>query len=107
MDEPFHLCLKGHPKYRGGNWEVQAARARARDGYRCRICGATEEALGRQLDVHHLVPVRLFASAAEANRLDNLIAVCRSCHRRLEAEGHVDLPLFNGVKYPGQRSEVP
>jgi len=102
-DEAFRLHLKGRPEYRGGNWEAQAGRARSRDGYRCQICGVTEEALKRQLDVHHRVPFRLFESAAEANRLDNLLSVCRSCHRRLEEEGRADLPLFDEVKHPGQR----
>ena len=105
-DETFHLRLEGRPDYRGGNWQVQAGRARERDGYRCRMCGVTEEELKRQLDVHHRVPFRTFESAAEANRLSNLISVCRPCHRRLEEEGRADLPLFERVKHPGQRSEA-
>ena len=105
VEEPFRLRLEGRPEYRGGNWEVQATRARERDGFRCEVCGITEAALKRQLDVHHVVPFRLFESAADANRLSNLISVCRSCHRRLEEEGRKDLPLFNRVAHPGRRSE--
>ena len=103
VEEPFHLRLKGRPEYRGGNWEAQAARARSRDGYRCRVCGITEEELKRRLDVHHLLPVRLFGSAMDANSLSNLTSVCRSCHKRLEEGGRCGFPLFERAKHPGQR----
>ena len=70
------LRLDGRPGRRGGDWEVRAGQARARDGFACRGCGITEEALGRQLDVHHIVPFRLFPVDGDANRVDNLISVC-------------------------------
>lgn len=75
----------------GPNWEAQRQQVRARDGYRCRQCGAPEPA-GRQHDVHHVTPFRTFGYVAglndfyrAANRLENLLLVCRGCHRRLEA----------------------
>ncbi len=102
-EDESRLVLRGRPEYRGGNWKVQTAVARERDGFRCRKCGVTEETLGRQLDVHHKTPVRLFASAAAANRLDNLISVCASCHKRLEDRLSDELPLFHAVRHPGQR----
>ena len=104
-DDRNRLVLTGRPEYRGGNWKVQTALARERDGFRCRNCGVTEETLGRQLDVHHKTPVRLFASAVAANRLDNLISVCRPCHKRLEDMAAAELPLFRDVRHPGQRRD--
>ena len=104
-DEPFRLELRGRPKYRGGNWDVQSARARERDEYRCQMCGVSEDEMKKQLDVHHKVPARTFESPADANQLSNLISVCRSCHKKLEEEGRGDLPLFERVRHPGQRSE--
>ena len=75
----------------GPNWQEQRQRVRARDHYRCTQCG-THEPAGRQHDVHHLVPFRTFGYVAgfnehyrEANRLENLVLVCRTCHRRLES----------------------
>ena len=103
VDEPFHLKLEGRPEHRGGNWKTQAKRARERDGFRCQACGVSEEDLGRQLDVHHKVPFRLFDSVAEANRLSNLVSVCPSCHKKLETQGRHDLSLFASVKHSGQR----
>ena len=105
-DEPYRLRLGGRPEHRGGNWEVQAGRARKRDGYRCRICGTTEEEIRRQLDVHHRIPARTFESPADGNSLGNLISVCPTCHKRLEEEGRSDLPLFEHVAHPGQREEL-
>jgi DEAD/DEAH box helicase domain-containing protein len=76
--------------YRGPNWQVQRDAARARDGYRCRHCGAPERP-GRQHDIHHLTPFRDFGyvpgqniAYREANLLDNLVTLCRNCHRRAE-----------------------
>jgi DEAD/DEAH box helicase domain-containing protein len=75
----------------GPNWQEQRQRVRARDHYRCTQCG-THEPPGRQHDVHHLIPFRTFGYVAgfnekyrEANRLENLVLVCRTCHRRLES----------------------
>ncbi len=88
----------------GPNWQAQRKRVRERDGYRCKQCGRPEAA-GRQHDVHHLVPFRTFGYAAglnehyrEANQLSNLLLVCRTCHRRLEAGVRVRSGL-DGLAY--------
>ncbi len=79
---------------RGANWDQQARRARERDGYACRVCGVSEEEIGRQLDVHHKIPYRSFKSNVEANKLENLVSVCASCHAKLEGQLRRELPLF-------------
>ncbi|MCG3211097.1 MAG: ATP-dependent RNA helicase DbpA [Anaerolineae bacterium] len=71
------------PNNYGPNWAEQRNAARARDGYRCQVCGAPEQ--GRQHDVHHKIPFRQFASYRLANRLENLVTLCRTCHQRAEA----------------------
>jgi DEAD/DEAH box helicase domain-containing protein len=71
------------PNDYGPNWQVQRERARARDGFRCQICGAPE--VGRpQHDVHHKIPFRAFLSYAQANEIDNLVTLCSNCHHRAE-----------------------
>jgi DEAD/DEAH box helicase domain-containing protein len=77
---------------RGPNWEEQRTQARARDGYRCRHCGAPERP-NRAHDVHHIEPFRTFGYVRGgndrylvANRLENLVTLCRSCHRRVEVD---------------------
>jgi DEAD/DEAH box helicase domain-containing protein len=74
----------------GPNWAAQRDAARARDDYRCRRCGAPERD-DRQHDVHHLTPFRAFGYVPGqndryklANRLENLITLCPSCHRQAE-----------------------
>jgi len=88
------VSLSGRPSFRGGNWEDIAARVRKRDGYRCCHCGRSEEELGRQLDVHHVLPFRMFKTAREANRLKNLVSACPSCHKAEEQKGREQFPLF-------------
>ncbi len=70
------------PNDYGPNWPRQRDRARARDGYRCQMCGVSER--GRAHDVHHKIPFRAFDSYQQANQLTNLITLCRPCHRRAE-----------------------
>ena len=55
--------------------------------------------------MHHLIPFRTFGYVAGlnenyklANRLDNLILVCRNCHRRLESAVRTRTGL-DGVAY--------
>ncbi len=89
---------------RGPNWDEQRGRARARDGYRCRHCGVGERE-GRAHDVHHIQPFRTFGYARgdndrylEANRLENLVTLCRSCHRRVEVDRFMQGTL-SGLAY--------
>jgi DEAD/DEAH box helicase domain-containing protein len=70
------------PNEYGPNWNTIRDQVRARDQYTCQVCGLPEN--GRPHDVHHKTPFRTFASIKEANQLDNLITLCRNCHRRAE-----------------------
>lgn len=70
------------PNQYGPTWPRQRDRARARDNYRCQVCGAPEQ--DRAHDVHHKIPFRTFSSAEIANQLENLTTLCNACHRRAE-----------------------
>jgi DEAD/DEAH box helicase domain-containing protein len=70
------------PNDYGPDWSKIRDRVRARDGYTCQVCGTPETT--RQHDVHHKTPFRAFTSMAEANRLENLITLCPSCHHQAE-----------------------
>jgi hypothetical protein len=56
-----------------------------RDEYECQFCGVSNEEYNangdRSLDVHHIVP----RMANGSNHTENLITVCRSCHKKLES----------------------
>lgn len=67
----------------GPNWRKQKEAARLRDDYTCQHCGVAEQ--GHAHDVHHVIPFRAFTSPEEANRLENLLTLCPTCHRRAEA----------------------
>ncbi|MBU0490282.1 MAG: DEAD/DEAH box helicase [Chloroflexi bacterium] len=74
----------------GPNWPQQKERARRRDGFQCRHCGLPERP-DRRHDVHHIRPFRTFGYLPgenehyrAANRQENLVTLCASCHRRAE-----------------------
>ncbi|MDY6817285.1 MAG: HNH endonuclease signature motif containing protein [Halobacteriales archaeon] len=64
-------------------WSIKR-QALDRDQHRCQSCGITAGELNQEPDVHHIVPVREFEDPTEAHTLDNVICLCRSCHRRIE-----------------------
>ncbi len=66
----------------GPTWPRQRDLARARDGFRCQVCGTPEGEKAHH--VHHKVPFRMFDSVEQANQLANLITLCSSCHRKVE-----------------------
>lgn len=74
----------------GPGWNQKAARVRQRDG-QCIICGCTAAESRRKLDVHHIYARRLFGYVPGenqnhlwANHSFNLVALCQSCHGRVE-----------------------
>lgn len=74
----------GTDEYRGENWLEQREKARRRDQHRCQSCSATAKTLGEEPHVHHKIPFSEFNDYVKANRLDNLITLCPSCHIKSE-----------------------
>jgi len=62
-------------------WMRKAETIRKRDKV-CSHCGKTPEQNGRALDVHHKIPFRI----SHSNLDDNLIALCRMCHKKADHE---------------------
>jgi 5-methylcytosine-specific restriction endonuclease McrA len=50
-----------------------------RDGFRCRLCGATVTCDTAQVD--HIRPVSCYKLPVDANRLENLWTLCVRCHQ--------------------------
>jgi len=82
--------------YYGANWERQREKRLMVDDYKCVICGMSEEEhkeFDRGLSVHHITPIDEFrqennyVDGEKANRLDNLVTLCRKCHKRWEGVG--------------------
>lgn len=63
----------------GDDWQEVREKVIERD----EICQKCDQA-GGILDVHHIVPIRTFDEPEEANVMDNLILLCRSCHMKVE-----------------------
>lgn len=74
--------------YYSTHWIKQREKALVRDDYRCTVCGIHDEEhrrrFGRGVEVHHIVPVRLFKiwekPPEHAHLLRNLVTVCRTHH---------------------------
>ncbi|MFB6295776.1 MAG: HNH endonuclease [Halobacteriales archaeon] len=84
VGEDHHQWKGGDISY-GGEWWSVRRKARERDDHRCQRCGKTKDEIGREPDVHHIEPVREFDDPADAHRLDNVVCLCRSCHRTVES----------------------
>jgi len=84
------------PNWRGGGsddygtgWNDSKKEAvRKRDDYSCQGCGLSNqqhiERNGRQLDIHHIIPARMFDNAEKRNAMENLVTLCRDCHTAWE-----------------------
>lgn len=82
----YHYCYVDGKSVnnRGKGWKKIRKTVRRRDNFTCQECGITQDELGKELDVHHIIPYREFESSEDANKLDNLISLCPSCHHKAE-----------------------
>ena len=84
VGEAHPLWTGGGVSYYGPNWNHQRRACMDRDDHRCQICGVLDEDAARSLEVHHIRPIAEFDELENANRLGNLITLCRGCHKRWE-----------------------
>lgn len=73
--------------YYGPNMTSQARKARERACFKCQRCRISEDEIGKSLDIHHIIPFKYYNYIPEendnyklANSLNNLEALCPSCH---------------------------
>jgi len=62
----------------GKDWPKIRESVFERDGYCCQCCKSD----GIILEVHHIIPFMI----TKDNSMDNLISLCKKCHRKVEAE---------------------
>jgi len=80
--------------YYGPNWNFQRELALERDAHTCQRCETTSPDDPSSISVHHIMPFRLFGGDYEAaNDLANLVALCRSCHRKEESTAVIQLSM--------------
>jgi hypothetical protein len=58
-------------------WNFMRRKALERDNFCCKLCGNKDK-----LVVHHSIPRRIML----LNNIENLITLCRKCHRRIESQ---------------------
>lgn len=83
--EKIYNWKGGYEPYYGPNWLVQRRKALERDHYTCQKSGKTKSDLGKNPDVHHKIPFRIFGlkNYKKANRLSNLITLSSSYHSKI------------------------
>ncbi|WP_317176023.1 homing endonuclease associated repeat-containing protein [Halomontanus rarus] len=90
--QPRHLWGESEEDYRyyGANWPHQRDKRIEVDQYECRNCGCSQNEhynkYEQDLHVHHINKFNKFDSHQKANRLENLITLCRNCHSKLEGK---------------------
>lgn len=73
----------------GAGWtDEKKEKVRAMYDRACQGCGLSEseslESFGTKLDVHHIIPAGHFDDPERRNSVENLVPLCRSCHRKWE-----------------------
>jgi len=84
MSGEEHPRYTGYQRYYGTSWRTKKKQARQRDNHKCQECGATRDEMGQEPDVHHITPFREFDDSQEANKLDNLVCLCKRCHAKTD-----------------------
>ena len=69
----------------GPEWNVIRQTVLEDADHKCERCGQAIQ--GRTAHVHHIVPLKQAKSRKQANRRENLISLCPTCHSRAEREG--------------------
>jgi len=109
--EARELAGKNHPNWRGGRkaygpgWDPSKRRqVRERDDHTCQdpACSVTQDDHLNQYDeklhVHHLIKARDIDDPEERNAPENLITLCRDCHREWERLSEAGIrPQIDGV----------
>lgn len=90
----LYIIGKNNPSYRSGmgrkreysaNWKSQRRAALIRDNFTCQYCKKSPKK-PRYLHVHHITPAYIFNGHwEEANKLENLITLCPTCHKKAES----------------------
>lgn len=89
IDSDYHISeCDSHGFSYGPNWNNITKRIRKRDDYMCQDCKITQreylDMFDMKLDVHHKRPVTEFKHIHQANRDENLVTLCRRCHKEVE-----------------------
>lgn len=81
------VCMKEF--YRKNSWHMVRMDVLKRDGYRCSICLIRK--IKSELDVDHIIPVRMGGKFFEK---ENLRTLCRECHK---AKSRLDSQALAGI----------
>ena len=79
----------------GPDWLKRRREIRHREKYKCHRCGKTELENGEELSIHHIKNFKLFEDSRKANKVTNLVGLCRNCHTFIHSSLNVDNEYIN------------
>jgi len=78
----------GRERYYGPNWTEKRENAIQSNNEQCKACGMGrekhKEVYGSDIEVHHITPIKEFDDPEAANKVENLVPLCKSCHKTWE-----------------------
>jgi len=85
-ERKFSQIYAGYSTKFPSNWGEKVRSVREKSGDMCPLCGSGRMGINnRPFSVHHKIPPRYFITNPEkAHDYDNLIAICYSCHTRID-----------------------
>lgn len=83
----------------GPSWPFARRQTLERDGHKCTICGVTKEQLGKEPDVHHVIPFRFFGKERhkQANNIVNLTCLCPKHHTEQEIKDNTLAEHYSNI----------
>lgn len=91
-----HWNWKGGDSHRGGEgWFSARKEALERASHACENpeCDENRDSIGHEPDVHHIIPSRVFEDPSDSHHLDNLVVLCRACHKKAEPSPRALQPI--------------
>lgn len=85
---PRYTGRNTNKAYKGSVWNQARKAAIERAGGRCQKCGVSFAKV-KKISVHHLTGSHQFACLDDAHTLDNLQAICQSCHAKEHGLGKI------------------
>lgn len=77
-----HNKPNGRRKYAIG-WKGIKRKLHAIADGKCQLCSIPPQP-GKNLEAHHIIPIRYFPKTEDGNEISNLIILCKSCHVEME-----------------------
>ena len=92
----FGLHRENHPRWNGGRYpEILQAYSDGWKNIRIKILKKIKNIcqncfkFSKRIEIHHIKPLRNCSSIKEANSIENLVALCPTCHHKIDNQNRI------------------